>query len=139
MKYERLTDKKWKEIEKHCYAKGLHFSNQFTEEQTDEMIKRLAELEDKIESGELVELPQLGDTACRFYRKSTGEIFAIEDRVIKIEINRKGTLIYFTNLPNFYLNKNHIGDLSKNYIDLECWYFTKKSQAEAKLKELQGE
>lgn len=24
MKYERLTDKKWKEIEKHCYAKGLY-------------------------------------------------------------------------------------------------------------------
>lgn len=53
MKYERLTDKKWKEIEKHCYAKGLHFSNQFTEEETDKMIKRLADLEDKIESGGL--------------------------------------------------------------------------------------
>lgn len=53
MKYERLTDKKWKEIERHCYAKGLNFSNQFTEEETDEMIKRLADLEDKIESGEL--------------------------------------------------------------------------------------
>ncbi len=53
MRYERLTDKKWKEIERHCYAKGLNFSNQFTEEETDEMIKRLADLEDKIESGEL--------------------------------------------------------------------------------------
>ena len=57
MKYERLTDKKWKEIEKHCYAKGLHFSNQFTEEETDKMIKRLADLEDKIESGKMLELP----------------------------------------------------------------------------------
>ena len=57
MKYERLTSKQWKEIEKHCYAKGLHFSNQFTEEQTDEMIKRLADLEDKIESGKMLGLP----------------------------------------------------------------------------------
>lgn len=56
---KRLTPKDWKEIENHCYAKGLHFSNQFTEEQTDEMIKRLAELEDKIENGQLVELPAI--------------------------------------------------------------------------------
>jgi len=30
---------------------------QFTEEEADEMIKRLAELEDKIESGKMIELP----------------------------------------------------------------------------------
>ncbi len=56
---ERLTDKNWKEIEKHCCAKGLYFSNHFTEEQTDKMVKRLAELEDKLESNQLVELPTI--------------------------------------------------------------------------------
>lgn len=117
MKYERLTDKKWKEIEKHCYAKGLHFSNHFTEEETDEMIKRLAELEDKIESGKLVELPcKIGDT-----------LYGIS-APLHIEKAKLSEVCYEVVTKDGHYLIGHFG------ISL----FTDKSQAEARLKELEG-
>lgn len=96
-----------------------------------------AALHERLEKA--VELPKLGDKVCRFYRRQeSGEIWILEGKVIKVEINKNGTLIYIANLPSFYLTKSMIGNLKNEYIDLEAYYFCPKEAAEAKLKELQG-
>lgn len=144
MKYERLTDKKWKEIEKHCYAKGLHFSNQFTEEETDEMIKRLVDLEDKIESGKMIDCP---------YGDEVWVIDCDEDIVSYVCVGGNKDFLFLS--PTVYAGKDITTpeELCNYYAD--CYMedgddadivifprskcFTDKSQAEARLKELQGE
>lgn len=143
MKYERLTDKKWKKIEKHCYAKGLYFSNQFTEEETDKMIKRLAELEDKIESGKMIDCP---------YGDKVWVIDYDEDIVSYVCVGSNKDFLFLS--PTVYAGKDitTAKELCNYYVD--CYIedgddadivvfprnkcFTDKSQAEARLKELRN-
>lgn len=133
MKYERLTDKKWKEIEKHCYAKGLYFSNQFTEEQTDEMIKRLAELEDKIESGKMLELPcKVGDNI--YFVRVTLKPYIVETYIDEICFKKDYILVHCAESGR-YLRFDNDWNLIENYWNV----YLDKSKAEARLKELQGE
>lgn len=123
----RLTPKDWKEIESHCYAKGLHFSNQFTEEESDEMIKRLAELEDKIEKGELVKLPcKMGDRVY-YIDEYIAEFDKVEEYMVeKIEIVKDGIRLWFGDNVGYALTENFGKEV-----------FLDKAQAEARLKELQ--
>lgn len=58
MKYARLTKRISKDEEAFLFHSGLH-----------EGIERLAELEDKIESGELISTKETGDTEIEFFVK----------------------------------------------------------------------
>lgn len=83
MKYERLTRRDWA---KNTYAVPSY--------------KRLAELEDKIEQGKLIELPCM-------MKDSFGD-----------------WIVYF---------------YSDEYHAIDCYDYSNKAEAEAKLKELKGE
>lgn len=160
MKYERLTDKKWKEIEKHCYAKGLYFSNQFTEEETDKMIKRLAELEDKIESGKMIELPCDLEKhifvicACKDIEKiydndycnGTGAIECpFENQCNREDCeNENGLQVFETCVGHIFFDNETfelcaLAEHTNLVIEIGKNAFYAKSQAQARLKELQGE
>ena len=109
MKYERLTDKNWR---RRAY-------------QFDDIYKRLAELEDKIENGTLVELPyKIGAIVYVIYtNRETGEPDVRITDVVGYEIMR-GELWAKTSIP-----------YRKCYIEIENVFRT-QAEADAKLKEL---
>ena len=82
-------------------------------------VKRLGELEDKIENGTLVELPcKVGDTATAVI-----DTFAYDNSVQRVKIEGLA-----------YIVKDENGDMTFQHISR---LFHTKAEAEAKLKELQ--
>ena len=129
MEYKRLTERRETPLVMSMWggsSKDLRIYN------------RLAELEDKIEQGKLIELPcKVGDTVCKYYKVENG-IKIYSGTVTKIEMRKNGILIYITNLPNFYYEKSFIVELRNKYIDTTCYYFCSVKEAEKRLKELQN-
>ena len=131
MKYKRLTER-------------LMGSNApFTEYASDnEVLQRLAELEDKIENGTLIELPcKVGTTVYQIYKdcsnclhfKETGWEydcwcdFDSEESKTMFEFDGDNDCVYIIEETEF--TYNHIKDFGKDL-------FLTKAEAEAKLKEL---
>lgn len=104
-----------------------------TESENSQCVQRLCELEDRIESGLLIELPcKIGDTVYLVHKVDDGEIYYtitvgkaecvnIDNSSHEIHIRYEGGLTYW----------HDFSDFGKEV-------FTDKSEAEAKLKELQG-
>ena len=95
------------------------------------IIDRLAELEDKIENGTLIELPcKVGDKVYVFDSDKNGETI-ISEEIIKdynIDGNSFSIIVQERNY-SYFLSENGIG---------KDWFLT-KAEAEEKLKELQNE
>lgn len=111
MKYERLTSKDWA---KNKYAVPSY--------------KRLAELEDKIEQGALIELPcKVGDTVYFETYMGSVNVGICRHKVVGFKIDalvkRDGAIIA-TEIPITKFDKS---------------VFLSKEEAEAKLKELRGD
>ena len=103
-------------------------------EYNDPMYKRLQELEDKIENGTLIELPcKVGDTVywCAEFPHSK-EIDVCFGKVKQITINPQG-LLWFS----ISVRVGRRFDTLKE--DFGKTIFLTKAEAEAKLKELQGD
>lgn len=123
MKYERLTLKGCKECVTHGNCKDCdlcHIDNW-------EALDRLAELEDKIENGTLVELPcKVGDTVYQLkgYDDGSGEMWHLDPHIVEcVVLNTDGIIEIF--------------DDADEELELDTIYPTRE-QAEAKLKELEG-
>ena len=120
MKYERLTT----DNGGFCAdCNGIGHCNEDCDKER--LYRRLAELEDKIESGKMLEFPcKVGDT------------------VWAIGYSTYGVPSIFSNeCTGFYIRDNevHIKILPLWYGQKVGYVFTDKFQAEARLKELQGE
>lgn len=108
--YKRLTERYIDEQGINC-VRGLTWDG--------EILHRLAELEDKIENGTLVELPcKVGDTATAVI-----DTFAYDNSVQKVKIEGLA-----------YIVKDENGDMTFQHISR---LFPNEEEAEAKLKELQ--
>lgn len=95
-----------------------------------EALERLAGLEDKIESGTLIELPcKVGDTAYGIWKDEVGEYYISADEVMCISVCEG--YFFFYGDDNNELN----AEFDEDYV---CLFFTKE-EAEAKLKELEEE
>lgn len=112
--YKRLTYR----------ANGITYSRALTQEQ---LLHRLAELEDKIESGTIIELPcKVGDTIYEvfkyhkppFIQQTKVEIILVTEKGLKLKLARN----------SFYVKS--IASLGKTL-------FLTEEAAEARLKELQ--
>jgi hypothetical protein len=97
----------------------------------EEILNRLAELEDKIEKGTLIELPcKVGDTVYVFDSDKNGETKISEEIVKDYSIDSNGFSVLVQEREyTYFLSKGGLG------VD---WFLT-KAEAEAKLKELQNE
>ncbi len=120
MKYERLTKR----------TESLGFP--YREKKLFDVIERLAELEDDLESGKLIRLPcKVGDTV---YVLDTAEISdktKISEAIVA-DYNISSydySILVYENKYSYYLWNCGLG------FD----WFTDKAEAEKKLKELQGE
>ena len=134
MKYERLTETKkineycsTVECEEHC--EDCYVGN---------LYNRLAELEDKIENGTLIELPcKVGDTVWDIVKS----------------INRTENTIIYKHIQEYQVERIEIDSYNLLYLVISVFtedgicegyarpnqvYYT-KAEAEAKLKELKGE
>lgn len=132
MNYERLTNKGKRMTDE--YANAFKF-REWTDGETvinfiafKDTYNRLAELEDKIEDGRLVELPcKIGTLVYVIYTNGeTGELDVRITDVVGYEIMR-GEIWAKTSIP-----------YRKCYIEIENVFRT-RAEAEAKLKELRGE
>lgn len=114
--YKRLTNQEWsKDID---LTQELGYSY---------IYKKLHELEDKIESGTLVELPcKVGDTVYEVFKEHKPP-FIQETTIEKIVITEKGFKLRLSR-NSFY--ETAISSLGRTI-------FLTESEAEAKLKELQ--
>ena len=122
MKYERLTDKNdlyWALQETKLSAEvGIYLTD---------CLNRLAELEDKIEQGTLIELPcKVGDTVYEVF-KDHRPPFIKETKIEKIVITEKGLRLRLAR-NSFY--ETAISSLGKTV-------FLTREEAEKRLKELQ--
>lgn len=127
MKYERLTakDRYWENEELWTVAQELTF------EEIDEIYNRLAELEDKIEAGTLIELPcKVGDVVYEAINdKYSSTLPFIQETIIeKIVITKNGLRLKLAR-NSFY--ETAISSLGKTI-------FLTKDEAEKRLKELRG-
>ena len=96
------------------------------------LLERLADLEDKIENGTLIELPcKVGQTIYHLYK--AGDVIT-EDKVFNyhFEICSK-PCVFFENLFWYGTRKRVLVEHFGKY------WFTDKAEAEAKLRELKGE
>ena len=117
MKYKRLTERVGKSI---CVKETSTNDNKSIWN----AIERLAELEDKIENGTLIELPcKVGDTVYEANYKNS-KVYC--HTVYKIEL-RECLIVYWID-----------GKGSKDYGYFGKDTFLTKAEAEAKLKELKG-
>lgn len=99
-----------------------------------EAVNRLAELENKIESGQLVDLPcKVGDTVYWAWILEREQAEVIEGKIRGLSISHNGTE-WFSVVYNNGLTFEHTfkDDWNKTV-------FLTKAQAEARLKELKGE
>ncbi len=103
--------------------------------ETQKVFDYLAELEDKIESGKMIELPcEMGDTAYLIYSSEQREpIPFVVDFIVTHKLREEERLFVYDS--DGYGGR--FGDCCKgNYV----WYIgTNKTQAQARLKELKGE
>lgn len=122
--YKRLTKRNANgEVETVKRPKSSYIQEVYEEwdEINRELKLRLAELEDKIEAGTLVELPcKVGDTATAVI-----DTFAYDNSVQKVKIEGLA-----------YIVKDENGDMTFQHISR---LFHTKAEAEAKLRELEGE
>lgn len=89
--------------------------------------------------GEIVKLPcKVGDDVCIF-DKHGNEIIVHDYTVKKIQCDHLGICLTLYPSMKIRLDEWLIGDLSKDYLDLQSIYFCTKEQAEARLRELRGE
>ena len=122
--YKRLTERRGNLVIDKCgNCENVSNPQGCTDKQCYEIMKnRLAELEEKIESGTLIELPcKVGDTVFTIDINNHGERFINEARISEIVIFEKG----------IYYNDN-----------LGIWIFEiflTREEAERRLKELQNE
>ena len=131
-KYKRLTNKNWKEnydiFEDMCCDTCTEDCGEC--ERNFNALVRLAELEDKIENGQLLELPcKVGDTVYKVHGKCEGNCCPYSGNYGQWQCHYKGKerCKAFIDECNFsYVMLNEIG---KNI-------FVTKEAAEAKLKEL---
>lgn len=131
MKYERLTARS---------AKGLKLKNgkKFVELLSDKnltlsALNRLAELEDKIESGKTVDLPcKVGDNI--YFVRVTLKPYIVETYIDEICFKKDYILVHCAESGR-YLRFDNDWNLIENYWNV----YLDKYQAEARLKELQGE
>ena len=142
MKYERMTEKrnvknviplrnsvcgidvpKWEIAEKdnEAFLSG-------------DAVNRLAELEDKIENGTLIELPcKVGDTVYWVFELVKNNLEILEGKIRGLSISQNNTS-WFSVIYEYGLTFEHTFK--------DCWnktVFLTKAEAEKKLKELQGE
>ena len=123
--YKRLTG-----INEEGVALPINGTKYPLDDDTEKCLERLAELEDKIESGTLVEIPcKVGDTIYFIDKVSVGkwEVLKGEVLIVLIGSDNRVQINYYNDEGISFLIWN-----GKN-----C-YLT-KSQAEARLKELKGE
>lgn len=123
MKYKRLT--------KSCKGAPLHTDMEVTD--GDEIYERLAELEDKIEQGTMIELPcEVGDkvyyTSPEYYNS-----LLVEYKVTEISQTREGIRLSVYGSPK---EKGLITYLWASFIGKTV--FLTREEAEKRLKELQG-
>lgn len=127
MSYKRLTSRN--KFGFACY------NGVFTENGIQEIINRLAELEDKIENGTLVEFPcKVGDTV--WYAK----YYTFNDNQTPITILESWEVFGFLMWEDYTTFKvTHKGTMDYRAFGIEeigdCWFLT-KAKADAKLKEL---
>ena len=138
MSYKRLTDKehRYKKCASCTYRNCQYCDDIYDIEK--EALNHLAELEDKIENGTLIELPcAIGSTIylvpseTQFRLNNIGESFKKHNRVYEIEVyqvymNKNDYVLY-----NFEQTASALGSSFG-----ETWFLT-KAEAEKKLKELQ--
>lgn len=118
MKYERLT--KVNKQNGYVSIDGAGYNK---------CLERLAELEDKIESGKMIELPCKVGERIYYIDEYIAEFDKVEEYTVeKIEIVKDQIRIWFGDNIGYALAENFGKEV-----------FTDKSQAEARLKELQGE
>ena len=128
MKYERLTHQKYDENIDLTKEYGYSY-----------IYKRLYELEDKIETGTLVELPcKVGDTvyiATKLW--DIKEVVEAKVACVEVTADEKG-IRYRTYLDHKYVFSKTNPNLIKNrYIFYNDEFFLTKAEAEARLKKLQ--
>jgi hypothetical protein len=138
MKYERLTHRNGNRIEEYCEVGHCKYADfrvckfKGIEHNVDEdcipaMIERLAELEDKIEQGKMVELPcKVGDTVYEVFKDHIPP-FIKETEIEKIVITAKGLRLRLAR-NSFY--ETAVSSIGKTI------FFTRE-EAEKRLKELQ--
>ena len=116
MKYKRMTERVGKSI-------AIRETSTNDNKSIWNAIERLAELEDKIENGTLVELPcKVGDTI--YWLTSNNEI--VEAVVSRIRINKYGVVF-------------DVFEGGCEYSMFNTEFFKTKAEAEQKLKELENE
>lgn len=135
--YKRLTAKKedryWEQEEFWQSAQEPSY------EEIEELYSRLANLEDKIMDGTLVELPcKVGDTvyiATKLW--DIKEVVEAEVACIEVTADEKG-IRYRTYLDHEYVfSKTNPNLIANRYIFYNDEFFLTKAEAEARLKELQ--
>ena len=147
-KYRRLTMRNNNIIDtnckncKQCKKVGRKYICNDMTACDEEIINRLAELEDKIENGTLIEMPcKVGDTVwCLIAQGRLGTIYttgeAIPRKVNKIMWDGHKIEIYSERL-NYYNNGS--GNECNYYGYFGETIFLNKPEAEAKLRELKGD
>ena len=133
-KYERLTkrDEEFGIIAlcPSCSRKAICDKQEECVDCITEEQERLAELEDKIENGTLIELPcKVGDT---FYYVSQIKNKVEKHNVTGFEISKE---LRIRTISDCYSNGNYIAYFYSSYFNKTL--FKTKAEAEAKLKELQ--
>ena len=142
MKYERLTEREYLNKPK-CFNCKHNYSNCSICErycidgdyfQLREELKRLVQLEDKIENGTLIELPfKVGDTVYWVFELEENNLEILEGKIRGLSISQNNTS-WFSVIYEYGLTFEHI---FKDYWNKTV--FLTKAEAEKKLKELQGE
>ena len=122
MKYERLTER--------VYGETYSVNQRIYYNEVADIVERLAELEDKIENGTLIELPCKIDDKLYLVYSPFGEIDEWE--ITDIQIGAVNTI--------FRLGHKGTDDYSA-VLDKELgeYAFLTREEAEKKLKELKGE
>lgn len=137
MKYERLTETK--KINEYCSTVecGEHCEDCYV----DKLYNRLAELEDQIENGTLIELPcKVGKIlyeVCEkpndnLFVKVPSEFFIVEHRVCDIKIRMIGKKPIFA----IFTSNKEFGVMTWAGEHIGSQLFLTKAEAEKKLKEL---
>lgn len=136
---ERLTkrlDDGSVEYENGEYIIRLYPQNEDCYNTEQKAILRLAEYEDLEEQGLLVRLRcKVGDKICKFNARPNGDIWVLEAKCLKIEINKKGTLFTFSTLVSRYLEEDFFAGID-GVIETDKYYVCDRTEAEKKLEEL---
>ena len=127
--YKRLTDKEWNDWMKYDYYTSYY---EPTDKELDDIYSKLADIEDKIENGTLVELPcKVGDTVYWVCELVKNKLEILEGKIRGLSISQNNTS-WFSVIYEYGLTFEHT---FKDYWNKTV--FLTKAQAEEKLKELQ--